>query len=71
MGPIYKRLPNVPGVGYQATADKIGLGLAAVTGAGIAAHAIIRGMTGRTPEEPIPIRDQEIERREKDAKDRD
>jgi hydrogenase small subunit len=40
MGSIYTRLPNVPGASYQATADKIGLGLAALTGAGIAvAHA--------------------------------
>jgi hydrogenase small subunit len=71
MGPIYNRLPNVPGVGYQATADKIGLGLAALTGAGIAVHAIARGIKGRGPEEPVPIRDPELERREKDAKDRD
>ncbi len=26
MGPIYSRLPNVPGAGYQLTADRIGLG---------------------------------------------
>jgi len=44
MGSIYPRLPNVPGASYQATADKIGLGLAALTGAGIAAHAIVRGI---------------------------
>jgi hypothetical protein len=63
MGPIYSRLPNVPGAGYPATADKIGLGLAALTGAGIAVHAIARGIKGRGPEEPVPIRDQEVERR--------
>jgi hydrogenase small subunit len=71
MGPIYSRLPNVPGAGYPAKADAIGLGLAALTGAGIAAHAIVRGIKGRGPKEPVPIRDQELERREKDAKDRD
>jgi hydrogenase small subunit len=70
MGPIYKRLPNVPGAGYQAKADKIGLGLAAITGAGIAAHAIVRGTKGRGPKEPVALRDEELERRAKDAEDR-
>jgi hydrogenase small subunit len=49
MGSIYTRLPNVPGASYRATADKIGLGLAALTGAGVAAHAIVRGIKGRGP----------------------
>jgi len=44
MGPIYKRLPNVPGAGYQVSADQIGLGLAAAAGVGVAAHAILRGI---------------------------
>jgi len=44
MGPIYGRLPGVPGVGYQVKADQIGLGLAAVAGAGVAAHAIVKGI---------------------------
>jgi len=44
MGPIYQRLPNVPGVGYQWSADKIGIGIMAAAGAGIAAHAIISGL---------------------------
>ena len=70
MGPMYSRLPNVPGAGYPAKADTIGLALAAVTGAGIAAHAIVRGIKGRGPKEPVPIRDQDLERREKDAEDR-
>jgi hydrogenase small subunit len=47
MGPIYSRLPNVPGVGYQTTADQIGLGLTAVAGVGVAAHAILRGVQGQ------------------------
>ena len=52
MGPIYSRLPNVPGAGYQASADQIGLGLTAVTGAGVVAHAILRGLqTQRSKEE--------------------
>ncbi len=45
-GPIYTRLPNVPGASYQATADKIGLGVAAVAAAGVAAHAAIRVAKG-------------------------
>jgi hydrogenase small subunit len=38
MYPFYRRLPQVPGFGVESTADKVGLGLAAVTAAGIAAH---------------------------------
>ncbi len=40
MTPFYERLPEVPGFGVEANVDKIGLGLAAVTAAGVAAHAI-------------------------------
>jgi hydrogenase small subunit len=50
-GPIYKRLETVPGFGYQSTADKIGLGVAAVAAAGVAAHAIVRGIKGAHKEE--------------------
>lgn len=45
-GSIYSRLPNVPGASYQTTADKIGLGVAAVAAAGVAAHAAIRVAKG-------------------------
>lgn len=41
-GPLYSRLQNVPGVGYQATADKIGVAVTAAAVAGVAAHAVIR-----------------------------
>ena len=41
MTPFYKRLPNVPGFGIEATADKIGLGLAAGTAAAFAAHGVV------------------------------
>ena len=56
MGPIYSRLPNVPGVGYQATADQIGVGLTALAGAGVVAHAILRGVQtqGSKEEKPKP-----------------
>ena len=62
MGPIYSRLPNVPGAGYQARADQIGLALAAAAGAGVAAHAVIRGIKGRSSNK--------MERGESDAQDR-
>ena len=45
MGPIYTRLPNVPGFGVEQTADKVGAGLAAATAAGIAIHGIARAMS--------------------------
>jgi hydrogenase small subunit len=39
-GPFYRHLPNFPGFGIETTADKVGVVAAAVTVAGIAAHAI-------------------------------
>jgi hydrogenase small subunit len=41
MSPFYRRLPNVPGFGIESTADKIGIGIAAVTAAAFAAHGVI------------------------------
>lgn len=41
MSPFYRRLSQVPGFGIEATADKIGLGLAAATTAGFAAHGLV------------------------------
>jgi hydrogenase small subunit len=40
MSPFYRRLPQVPGFGIEATADKIGLGLAAATAVAFGAHGI-------------------------------
>jgi len=40
MSPFYRRLPNVPGFGVEATADKIGLGLAAATALAFGAHGV-------------------------------
>jgi len=40
MSPFYRRLPKPPGVSIETTADKIGLGIAAVAAAGVAVHAI-------------------------------
>lgn len=40
MMPAYKRLPNVPGFGAEATADTVGLGVAAVVGGAFALHGV-------------------------------
>ncbi|MCL5024761.1 MAG: hydrogenase small subunit [Nitrospirae bacterium] len=50
-GPLYSRLENVPGAGYQTTADKIGLAAVAVTAAGVAIHAVGRAIKGQPKEE--------------------
>ncbi|MBC8413969.1 MAG: hydrogenase small subunit [Nitrospira sp.] len=45
MSPFYKRLPNVPGVSVEKTADKVGAALAAVTAAGLVIHGIGRAIS--------------------------
>jgi len=40
MSPFYNRLPNVPGFGVEASADKIGLGIAAATAVAFGAHGV-------------------------------
>jgi len=47
MSPFYRRLPKVPGFGIESTADKIGVGLAAATAAGLAAHGVVRALKGK------------------------
>jgi len=51
MTPFYKRLPHVPGFGVEATADKIGTGLAIATAAGLAAHGIAKAMKSKDKKE--------------------
>lgn len=46
-GPLYKRLTNVPGLGIEATADKIGLTVGGVTAAGALAHAVLTNFRKR------------------------
>ncbi len=46
MTPLYRRLPTVPGFGIEATADKIGLGLAVGTAAIFAGHGVISAIRG-------------------------
>jgi hydrogenase small subunit len=50
MGPMYKRLPNVPGFGIEATADKIGVGLVAGAAAAFAVHGALNAL--RKDKEP-------------------
>lgn len=50
-GSIYSRLENVPGAGYQTSADKIGATAAAVAAAAVAAHGIIRASKGKPKNE--------------------
>jgi len=46
-GPFYQHLASFPGFGIESTADRIGTGLAAVTAAGIAAHAVTTNIRKR------------------------
>ncbi len=48
--PFYRRLPKVPGFGVESTADKIGVGLAAATAAGLVAHGVVRAIKGKPSE---------------------
>ena len=50
MSPFYRRLPNVPGFGIEATADKIGLGLVAAAAAGFGIHGALNAL--RKDKEP-------------------
>ena len=47
MGPFYERLPNVPGYGADTTATKVGLGIVATVGAGVAVHGVIKAISHR------------------------
>lgn len=51
MTPFYKRLPSVPGLGVETTADKIGAGLAIATAAGLVAHGIGRAVAKKKEQE--------------------
>ena len=44
MSPFYRRLPNVPGFGIEATADKVGLGLVAAAAAGFGVHGALNAL---------------------------
>jgi hydrogenase small subunit len=46
-GPFYRHLPAFPGFGIETTADNVGLTVAAVTGVGIAAHAVVTNVRKR------------------------
>jgi len=51
MTPFYRRLPRVPGFGVESTADKVGVGLAVATAAGLVAHGVVRAVKGKPKEE--------------------
>jgi len=46
-GPIYERLTNLPGFGIEATADKVGKGVAGALAVGLGAHAVISALSKR------------------------
>lgn len=48
MTPMYGRLPSIPGFGVEATADKIGLGVAAVVAGAFAAHGVAAAVRAKT-----------------------
>jgi len=50
MSPMYKRLPNVPGFGIEATADKVGVALVAGAAAAFAVHGTLNAI--RKDKEP-------------------
>lgn len=58
MAPFYQRLPDVAGYAVESTADRVGIGLAAVALAGVAVHAAATGLhqirTRRSLETPKP-----------------
>jgi hydrogenase small subunit len=56
MTPFYERLPDVQGFGVEINAEKVALGVAAVSAAAVAAHAIGSAVRKRTGEGPgIPV----------------
>ncbi len=62
---FYEPLPDVKLPGVRASADKIGIGLAAVTAAGIGAHAVGSAVKGRLKKtESHVIKEEEEEKKE-------
>jgi hydrogenase small subunit len=59
MTPFYRRLPQVPGFGIEATADKIGIGLAAATALAFGAHGVISAFRKGEKVEPEPAEKEE------------
>ncbi len=59
MTPMYQHLPNVPGFGVEASADKIGLGIAGAVGGAFALHGVAAAMRSRV--NPLPKSQAEVE----------
>jgi hydrogenase small subunit len=51
--PFYRRLPSVPGLGVQTTADEIGVGIVALTAAAFAGHGLISIVRNRLQPEAV------------------
>ena len=47
MTPVYGRLPKLPGLGVETTAERVGLTIVAATAAGFAAHGVGKAMQHR------------------------
>jgi hydrogenase small subunit len=56
---MYQRLPVVPGFGVEATADKIGLGIAAAVGGAFALHGVAAALRSRA--NPLPKSQAKVE----------
>ncbi|RMF03739.1 MAG: twin-arginine translocation signal domain-containing protein [Chloroflexi bacterium] len=59
MTPVYGRLPNVPGFGVEATADKIGVGVVGVVAGAFAVHGVASAV--RAKKDPLPKSQAKIE----------
>ena len=62
--PFYSHLPDVPGIGIEATADKIGAAAAVATLAGISIHAVVTNIQKRKlimNEDEFPVKSDEVD----------
>jgi len=59
MSPFYNRLPKVPGFGVEATADKVGLGVAATVAGAFALHGVASAV--RAKAQPLPKTQAQVE----------
>lgn len=59
MTPIYERLPDIPGFGVEATADRVGLGVAAAVTGAFAVHGVAAAI--RAKSNPLPKSEAQVE----------
>jgi hydrogenase small subunit len=65
MTPFYKRLPEPPGFSVEATADKVGFGVALTAAAGVATHAVATGVKKALERNPFPKKVRNIKTKRK------